>query len=264
MRNLTSAQNPTVKFIERLQRKSSERRSQQLCVVEGKKEIMAAVEGGFRLHSLYLCPELAGEQAAPEWAKEAPAFTLTPALFSKLAYRDQHDGLLAIVHTKTWRLGELEFSKPPFLLAVEAVEKPGNLGAILRTADGCGADAVVVLDERCDPYGPNVIRASVGCVFQKPVIVCGSEQFLSFCQAKRIARFAAALTDGAQPYGAQDFRGPSALLLGTEAEGLSDFWLHPEAATPVIIPMHGYNDSLNVSVAAAVLAYEVLRQREAG
>jgi TrmH family RNA methyltransferase len=259
-KHLSSNANPTIKFVQQLLRKSSERRSSQLCVVEGEKEILSALKGGFKLHSLYVCPELYGKELPPV-PHEYGLFTLTAQLFAKLAYRDRSDGLLAVVHTKTYSLDQIHSAGMPFLLVAEAVEKPGNLGALLRVADGSGADAVVICDEHTDVFNPNAIRASVGTIFRKPVVVCSNQEFLKFCQAHHINRYTAALTDSALPYTGQDYTHSTAIIVGTEADGLSDFWLSPTAATPVILPMNGHNDSLNVSVAAAVLAYEVVRQR---
>lgn len=261
-KHLSSTNNPTIKFLQQLLRKSAERRKNGLCVVEGEKEILSALQGGFKLHSLYVCPEIYGKDL-PAVPHEYGLFTLTAPLFAKLAYRDKSDGLLAVIHTKTYSLEQIHSPSMPFLLVAEAVEKPGNLGALLRVADGCGADAVVILDEHTDVFNPNAIRASVGTIFRKPVVVTTNEMFLQFCESHHINRYAAALTESSLPYTGQDFTHSTALLVGTEADGLSTFWLNSAHATPIIIPMNGRNDSLNVSVAAAVLAYEVVRQRGA-
>ncbi len=263
---LTSAQNPRVKRLLRLQQKSADRRAEGLTVVEGLRELTIAAGAGVEIVELYHCAAL--PNAAPPAALAAlgvpPArrWELAPAAFERIAYRDGSDGVIGLVRPPAGTLAGLRLRPNPLLLVVEAVEKPGNLGALLRTADAAAVDAVLVFDARADVWSPNVIRASIGCAFTRPLIACGHAEGAAWLKANGIRTFAAALTDRAQPYTEADFRGPTALLLGTEADGLTPAAL-AAADEVVIIPMRGLIDSLNVSVAAAVLTFEAVRQRDA-
>lgn len=256
-----------MKALARLQQKAAERRAQGLTLVEGLRELAVAVGAGVAVAALYTCPELADETTAralqalfsaepgrPEWLE------LTRPVFEKLAYREGSDGVLAVLRTPARALAGLRLLPNPLVLVLEAVEKPGNLGAILRTADAAPVDAVLVGDPRTDLFNPNVVRASIGCVFTVPVVAAPMAEILAFLNSSGIRTYAAALTPHARPYTACDFRGPSALVLGTEADGLTAPVLAACDET-VIIPMRGRIDSLNVSVAGAVLAFEAVRQR---
>lgn len=264
---ITSAQNPRVKRLLRLQQKAADRREENLTVVEGLRELTIAAGAGAAIAELYHCPAL--PNAAPAAALAAlgvpPSQTweLAPAAFERIAYREGSDGVVALVQPPALRLADLRLPLAPLLLVIEAVEKPGNLGALLRTADAAAVDAVLVLDPRTDVWSPNVIRASIGCAFTRPLIACGREEGLGWLTARGIRTFAAALTARARPYTEADFRGPTALLLGTEADGLTPATL-TRADETIIIPMRGLIDSLNVSVAAAVLTFEAVRQRSLG
>jgi RNA methyltransferase, TrmH family len=253
---ITSTANPKIKWLASLH-KSSVRREEKLVIVEGAKEIAFALENGLRPHSLFLTPEL--QPRTFTLPSIEPTYTISKSAFAKVAYRDNSDGVIGVFYEPMRNLENLALSKNPFLLVLEAIEKPGNLGAIVRTANGAGVDAVVICDERCDIWNPNAIRASVGTIFSTPVIKASNTMVLEFLKTQSITPYSAALTESATPYTNKDFTGPTALLLGTEADGLSSFWL--QAAETIIIPMKGKNDSLNVSVAAGVLAYEVVRQR---
>ena len=266
---LSSPQNPRIKQLLRLQQKSAERRAQGLTLVEGLRELTVAVEAGVPVATLYTCPELggeagtaavrqlfAGQQQAPEW------FEVTRPVFEKVAYREGSDGLLAVLRTPARTLASLVLPPNPLLLVLEAVEKPGNLGAILRTADAAPVDAVLIGDPRTDLYNPNAIRASIGCVFSLPVVAAPMPEIMAFLREKGIRSYAAALTPKAYSYLKCDFRPATALVLGTEADGLTPIALAACDDT-IIIPMMGRIDSLNVSVAGAVLAFEAVRQRTA-
>ena len=264
---LSSPQNPRIKQLLRLQQKSAERRALGLTLVEGLRELTIAVEAGVAVATLYTCPELAGEAgqqallqlfssaaAAPEW------FEVTKPVFEKVAYREGSDGLLAVLRTPARALADLRLPPNPLVIVLEAVEKPGNLGAILRTADAAPVDAVLIGDPRTDLFNPNVIRASIGCVFTVPTVAAPVADILAFLQAQGIRTYAAALAPEARAYTACDFRGPTALVMGTEADGLTPH-LRDACDETIIIPMLGRVDSLNVSVATAVLTFEVIRQR---
>ena len=266
---LSSPQNPRIKQLLRLQQKSAERRAQGLTLLEGLRELIVAVEAGVVVATLYTCPELAGATGlqeltalfagrpnAPEW------FEVTRPVFEKVAYREGSDGLLAVLRTPARTLTDLRLPANPLVLVLEAVEKPGNLGAILRTADAAPVDAVLIGDPRTDLFNPNAIRASIGCVFSVPVVAAPMPEIMAFLREKGIRSYAAALTPHAHTYLECDFRPPTALVLGTEADGLTPAALAACDDT-IIIPMMGRIDSLNVSVASAVLAFEAVRQRTA-
>jgi len=251
MPEITSPSNDKVKWVRQLH-KSSTRKKLGLFIVEGHKEIDFALAAGYKPHSFYGFGQIG--------KLPADTYSLSHEAYEKISYRSgEKNNLLGVFYQQEVSLAELKLGAKPFLLVVEGVEKPGNLGAIIRTADGAGADGVIVTDPLIDIYNPNVIRASLGTFFSKPIIHALNQEFLYFAQTNKLALFGAALTPAAQAYTTSDFNQPLALLMGAEATGLSDFWL--QHAQPIIIPMLGQNDSLNVSAAAAVLAYEVLRQR---
>ena len=252
---ISSLQNPKIKHINRLIEKSAERKSEGFIVVEGKREIALALSAGHEIASLFYCEDIAGP------IEHFPAdqiFPVTKDVFAKIAYRENSDGLLAIIKPVFLALEDLILSDNPLLMVLEAVEKPGNLGAVLRTADAAKMDALIVCDLKTDLFNPNVIRSSVGCVFTVPMVVCSSEELFHWLQKYKITAYAAALTAN-DDYHHVDFCKPAAIILGTEATGLSDYWL--ANASQIKIPMSGKIDSLNVSNAAAILAFEAKRQR---
>lgn len=261
---ITSLQNGRVKRIVRL-RSARARRELGLTVVEGAREVVRAVENGWQPVELWICPELGGTLPRPdgrlsrEGAGRPEVFFCSGEVFRKMSYRDNPDGVLAAGPLAGKTLGELDLPEHPLVLVAERVEKPGNLGALLRTADGAGADAVIVCDPATDLNNPNVIRASIGTLFYLPVAKGSSEETIAWLKARGI-RILAAVPDEDVVYTGADLTGAVAVVVGTEDEGLSYEW--KEAADlNVRIPMLGKNDSLNVSVSAAVLLYEAVRQR---
>lgn len=253
--DITSTANPKIKWLYSLHTNSTRRR-EGVFVVEGAKEIASALEAGYEPQSLFICPDIYGHEV-PKITEEM--YTISKECFAKVAYRIGSDGLIAVFKAKSKTLEELNFGENPFFLIVESVEKPGNLGAIIRTADGAHVDAVIVCDERTDVYNPNVIRSSVGTVFTKQVVAASNADVYDFLQKHEITPYGALLSEESKTYTDVDLSISSAVVLGTEHEGLSEFW--QQRAQPIIIPMLGSNDSLNVSNAAAVLAYEAVRQR---
>jgi RNA methyltransferase, TrmH family len=262
---ITSLQNNKIKQVVRL-RKPSERKSENLFIIEGLREIIMASEFGYTLQSLFFCASLTKHlpnfQLFENLPKNIQIFEVTETVFKKIAYRDQSDGLLALAVPRYLKISEIHLSPVPLIIVLETVEKPGNLGAILRTADAASADAVIVCDRRTDIYNPNVIRSSLGCLFPMQVVTCSSEEALDFLKKNRITTFAAYLqTDSF--YHKADFTVPSAIVMGTEATGLSDFWIE-HCDRHIKIPMGGKIDSLNVSVSTAIIVFEALRQRSFG
>ncbi|MDR3329069.1 MAG: RNA methyltransferase [Prevotellaceae bacterium] len=257
METIASLQNPRVKGIAALADKARERRESGLFVLEGARELGLALQGGYRLQTLLVCRELWGAHRPLPVA--AQHLEVSPAVFEKLAYRAGSDGLLAVAEQKDLRTERLHLSGNPFVLVLEAVEKPGNLGAILRTADAAGVDAVLVCDPQCDVYNPNVVRSSVGCLFTNQVACCTSGEALAFVRGQGLRVLAAEL-QASRWYHEADMRSPCAVVVGAEADGLTDFWL-ANADARIKIPMRGAIDSLNVSVSTAVITFEAMRQR---
>lgn len=261
MEKITSLQNPTIKRIGQLS-KSKERREQGLFVMEGARELGLAMDAGYEADAVFVCSDIYANSEYPTLINQLPQCVvteITPAIFEKLAYREQSDGIIALMHPKKHDLLSIELPENPFIIVLEAVEKPGNLGAILRTADAAKADAVIVCDPTTDIYNPNVIRSSIGCLFTVQLGVCSSQEAYEWLRAHHIALYAAELS-AAKWYHEIDFRGPSAVIMGTEADGLSPFWLK-SADARIKIPMRGAIDSLNVSVSTAILTFEAMRQR---
>ncbi len=256
---ITSVHNPKVKSLLALE-KPRERRRQQLFVIEGKKEIGLALQAGYTIGNMFYCVDIFPEQDLASLGIDNKFLVpVSQDVFDKLAVREGSGGVIAVAQMKTHRLEEIKLSANPLVLVLEAVEKPGNLGAILRTSDAAGVDAVVICDPQTDLYNPNVVRSSVGCVFTQPVATATSEETIAWLKKNRIRIFCTYL-GASKPYTETDFRGSSAIVMGTESTGLSDQWVKQSDAN-IIIPMRGTIDSMNVSTAAAVVVFEARRQR---
>jgi len=262
MEKISSVQNSRIKNIQKLSAKSKERKEQGLFVIEGARELSLAVAGSYSFDSVFYCPELFAGTDYPQALQSIPPkilYEVSAAVFGKIAYREGSDGILAVAKSKDHSLSSLHLPENPFIIILESVEKPGNLGAVLRTADAAGVDALIICDLLTDVYNPNTIRSSIGCIFTVPVAVSENTEALSFLRANGIRTFAAEL-QASQWYQDADFTGPSAIIMGTEADGLSPFWLK-DADARIKIPMRGKIDSLNVSVSTAVITFEAMRQR---
>ena len=256
---ISSTQNPKIKSLLLLE-KPRERKKQSVFVVEGKKEVMYAMEAGYKIENIFFCQDIISFQELMGLNLEDNLLIpVSREVFDKIAVRESSGGMVAIVEQKTHRLNDIKLKKNPLLLILEAVEKPGNLGAILRTADAAGVDAVIICDPQTDFYNPNVIRSSVGCVFTKQIASATSEETIEWLMKNNVQIFCTYL-QASKPYYEIDFIGPSAIVMGTEATGLSDNWVK-NATSNIIIPMQGIIDSMNVSTAAAVVIFEALRQR---
>lgn len=261
---LTSVHNPRVRAWREL-REARERRRRGLLLIDGAREIGRAVALGVPIEELIvspasMSPEARGVVAA---AGDVPRTEVSAELLGRLAFGDRDDGVLAVARIPETGLDGFERRLPPapLLLVLEAVEKPGNLGAVLRTADGAGVDGVIVADPTTDPWNPNCIRASMGTVFRVPLAVTDTATARQWLIDQGL-RIVTTIVDAPTPYTDTDLTGGLAIVLGSEADGLTDPW-RDAATTPVSIPMLGIADSLNVSVSAAVLAYEARRQRDA-
>ena len=256
---ITSTQNPKVKNLLALE-KPRERRKQCLFVVEGKKEIGLALKAGYKIGNLFFCEDIITRQELQSLgADEKLLIPVSKDVFDKLAVRENSGGVLAVAEQKTHRLEEIKLKENPLILILESVEKPGNLGAILRTADAAGVDAVIICDPQTDFYNPNVIRSSIGCIFTVQTASASSEDTLAWLKKNNIAVYCTYLK-ASQQYHLVDYKKPCAIVMGTEATGLSDTWVNASTAN-IIIPMQGAIDSMNVSTATAVVVFEAKRQR---
>jgi TrmH family RNA methyltransferase len=264
-RRIDSPKNPLVKELVRLRERRERDRSGRF-LIEGAREVERALSAGVPLDELLVAPELTAPQALALAARaERSSIRVTEmaaAAFRRASMREHPDGVLALAPTWRSELDELELAPDPLLLILDGLEKPGNLGALLRTADAVDADAVIMTGHGTDPFNPNVIRASMGSVFNRPVLTADEGPLLEFLRAAR-ARIVATTPAGDKPFWDADLRGATALVLGTEHEGLSGGWLE-EADERVLIPMAGLADSLNVATAGALVLYEALRQRRGG
>ncbi len=259
MKQITSLQNPFIKNILKLQEKSRERRKQGLFIIEGKREIELALKGNYEIASLLFVPSKFIDDELAQF-DGIELIEITQEIYQKIAYRESTEGLIAIAKTKDIGLNSIQFkSNHPLILVAEGIEKPGNIGAMLRTADAANLDAVILADSRTDVYNPNVIRSSVGCVFTNQIAIATSEEIIAFLKEKNIAIYAATLQNSNE-YTQENYTNASALVVGTEATGLTQVW-RDHATQNINIPMQGAIDSMNVSVAAAILIFEAKRQR---
>ena len=275
MADITSTQNPKIKHIALLQQKSAERRKSGLFIVEGQRELGHCLAAGYDIDSIYVLEsqyeslfsdnatratvDADGNVSLGDIYNKVKVNTVTPQVYEKIAYRGSTEGILAVVKTKQHNLAGLKLPDNPLVIVLEGVEKPGNLGAILRTADAAGVDAVLVCDPLTDLYNPNLIRSAIGAIFTVPVATCTSEECISYLKDKGIKILTAQLQDSLLYYD-QDMTAATAIVMGTESTGLTDIWRNA-ADAHIRIPMLGKLDSLNVSVSTAVLVYEAVRQR---
>lgn len=258
MEIISSEQNIRIKNVVKLQEKSRERKKQGLFIIDGLREIKESLNGGIVLEEIFICPEIVGENFMD--FSDVKTSYVSKEVYQKISYKEKAAGVLAVARPKVLELETLKVKKNPLIVILEAVEKPGNLGAIVRSAYAAGVDVIIINDEQTDIYNPNVIRASEGLIFRLPIIVTSREKTIKFLTENKIKVFAAALV-GAKNYIDASYKEASAILLGTEATGLSQEWL--ESADEIIkIPMKPGIDSLNVSVSAAILIFEAWKQRD--
>lgn len=257
---ISSLQNQRVKRVLALQQKSQERRREGLFVVEGARELQHCVEAGMQVDSLFLCPDICPMSPDSFGVGEERVFLVSQKVYERIAYRGSTEGVLALIEAKTLHLEDLKLGSQPLIVVLESVEKPGNLGAVLRSADAAHADAVIVCDPLTDLYNPNLIRSSIGAIFTVPTVACSSEECIAFLQARGIQILTAQLQDS-KVYYDTDMRQPTAIVMGTESTGLTQIW-REAASAHIRIPMLGRLDSLNVSVSASILLFEAVRQRQ--
>lgn len=263
-KRITSIHNPYVKYLIHLREKSSYRKRYQRFVLEGKRELMLAIQAGYQVEQLLYCPDIVvlNQLSREEYLLFSTLKTTEISLevYQKLAYRGSTEGFIAEVRCKSHTLESIDFkTDTPLVLVMEAPEKPGNIGALLRTADAASLDAVFIANPKTDLYNSNVIRSSVGCVFTNNIGVGSTREILEFLQSRNFSIYCTALT-ASVPYYEVSFLGSSAIVVGTEDVGLSHKWLS-NSFQNIIIPMRGKIDSMNVSVAAGIVVFEAVRQR---
>ncbi len=260
---ITSLQNPRIKQLVKLKVRRHRDENQQV-LIEGYKGLVMALDNHISVVEIYACPALylgSNEPALLQRATEAGAtvYETTEAVFRKIAYRDRPEGLIAVAKPFHKKLADLRVSEHSLYLVAEAIEKPGNLGTMLRTADACGVDAVIVCDGITDIYNPNVVRASIGTVFSQPVVLTNTQEFFAWKEQNNI-HLAATTPAASKMFTDADLTGAVALAVGTEQVGLPDTWLD-RADIQVLIPMYGQADSLNAATSASLVLYEAVRQR---
>lgn len=259
LKQITSIQNPYIKSLVQLQEKAKVRKQTGTFLMEGKREILIAIKGGYVMETLLFLPEICSEAEARQLSSDADLIEINKEVYQKLAYRDTTEGVLAVAKTKSMQLSDLKLSKNPLILIAEATEKPGNIGALLRTADAANLDAVLIANPKSDLYNPNIVRSSVGCLFTNQIATGTTSEIIAFLKERKINFYCATLQNSTS-YHTQDYTTPTALVVGTEATGLTEEWRNA-ATQNIIIPMQGEIDSMNVSVAAAILIFEAKRQR---
>ncbi len=263
-KQITSPQNSYIKELVQLKEKSRIRKITQTFIIEGLREISLAIKGNYQIKTLLFVTQISTEEEIDTLLNtinsEIEIIEISKEVYKKLALRDSTEGVLAVANCKDLSLNSVQFKREnPLVLVAEAPEKPGNIGALLRTADAAGVDAVFIANPKTDLYNPNIIRTSVGCVFTTTIATGSTSEIISFLKEHQINMYGAALTASAE-YQTINYTLPSAIIVGTEATGLSNEWLQ-NTTQNIIIPMRGAIDSMNVSVSAAILIFEAVRQR---
>lgn len=260
MKKIDSPQNSYIKTLIQLQDKSKNRKQTGTFIIEGQREIQLAQKGDYTLLTVLFCADYLSESKALQGiSKTVEIIEISKEVYQKLAYRDTTEGILAIAQSKSLLLQDLKLRENALILVAEAPEKPGNIGALLRTADAANIDAVIIANPKSDLYNPNIIRSSVGAVFTTPVATGSTAEVIDYLKSKNIAIYCATLQDSTA-YHTIDYLPATAFVVGTEATGLSEAW-RLASTKNIIIPMSGEIDSMNVSVAASILIFEAKRQR---
>ena len=259
MRKITSLQNSFIKSLVLLKDKTKARRQTGDFLIEGKRELMLAFQANYKIEIILFCPEICQENELLQYLDNIEIVQITKEIFKKLTYRNTTEGVIAVAKSKFLTFSDLKLSRNPLVLIAEGLEKPGNIGALLRTADAAKIDAVFIADNKGDLYNPNIIRSSIGCVFTNQIVIDSSDEIICFLKENKIGIYCATLKN-ANTYNTLDYTKPTAFVVGNETTGLSKIW-QDSASQNIIIPMEGKIDSMNVSVAAAILIYEAKRQR---
>lgn len=260
MKQITSAQNSFIKSLILLQEKAKARKQSGTFLIEGIREIELAIKGNYEIETILICFEVIDKSFNPSIFQSLNTIEISKEVYQKLAYRDTTEGIIAVAKTKSHQILDLQLPENPLILVMESIEKPGNIGAMLRTCDAAKVDAVIIANPKTDLYNPNMIRSSVGCLFTNQIATASTEETIAFLQQNNINFYSATLQNSTS-YHTQNFTKPTALVVGTEATGLTEPW-REKATQNIIIPMQGEIDSMNVSVAAAILLFEAKRQRD--
>lgn len=262
MKEITSVHNSYIKNLIKLQEKSRERKKQGVFIVEGKREITLAIQSNYSFNTILFDEDIISEkEILTLFNTNVNRIKISKEVYQKLAYRGSTEGIIAVSESKNFSLDNIEFkNENPLILVAESIEKPGNIGALLRTADAANVDAVFIADSKSDLYNSNIIRSSVGCLFTNQIATGTSEEIISFLQKNQISIYAATLQNSNE-YHQENYTKATAIVVGTEATGLTEIW-REKATQNINIPMQGKIDSMNVSVAAAIVIFEAKRQRE--
>jgi TrmH family RNA methyltransferase len=261
LKQITSAQNPFIKSLVLLQEKAKARKQSGTFLIEGIREIELAIKGNYEIETLLFVSEITSDFQISKFSNfQIETIEISKEVYQKLAYRDTTEGIIAVAKTKAHQLADLKLPENPLILVMESIEKPGNIGAMLRTCDAAKVDAVIIANPKTDLYNPNMVRSSVGCLFTNQIATASTEETIDFLQQNNINFYSATLQNSTS-YHTQNFTKPTALVVGTEATGLTEPW-REKATQNIIIPMQGEIDSMNVSVAAAILLFEAKRQRD--
>ena len=264
VKQITSSQNSMIKELILLKHKTRSRKKNGLFLIEGKREINLAHKGGYTISKILFDPKLLSLDEILEFVSDenVEIIEITSEIYSKLAYRSNTEGVIAMAEGKKLGLENIKLkNKDPLILVAEAPEKPGNIGALLRTADAAKVDAFLIANAKTDIYNPNIIRSSVGCLFTNQIGLGTSEEIIDFLKKYNIPIYCAALVKNAEIYSDQNYTASSAIVVGTEATGLTNIWLD-NAYKNIVIPMQGEIDSMNVSVSAGILIFEAKKQRD--
>lgn len=259
MKQIASVQNPFIKSLVQLQEKSKARKQSNSFLIEGIREIELAIKGNYEIETILICFEVIEKSFNPSIFQSFNSIEISKEVYQKLAYRDTTEGILAVAKMKSHELKNLKLPKNPLILVMESIEKPGNIGAMLRTCDAAKVDAVIIANPKTDLYNPNMVRSSVGCLFTNQIAIGSTEEVIEYLQKEKINFYSATLQNSTS-YHTQNYTKPTALVVGTEATGLTEPW-REKSTQNIIIPMQGEIDSMNVSVAAAILIFEAKRQR---
>lgn len=264
IKEISSTQNTFIKELIQLKDKSRVRRKKSLFLIEGLRELSIAIKGNYKVNKVLFLPKIVELSVIEKLfnKNQLPEFiAISDDVYKKIAYRETTEGVIALAETKKHNIAELKLTnKKPLILIGESLEKPGNIGAILRTADAANIDAVIIANPKTDLYNPNVVRSSVGCIFTNNVVTGTNEEILTWLKQNNVNIYSAALS-ASKPYTEIDYTQASAIVVGTEATGLTEEWLEASKQN-IIIPMEGEIDSMNVSVSAAIILFEAKRQRK--
>ncbi len=260
-KEISSVQNPFIKHLIQIKEKSRARKKAGIFLIEGQREIKLADKGDYQMETILFYPDIISEDEVNALTnQQIEIIEISKDVYQRLAHRDKTEGVLAVAKSKSHSLSDLKLtSKNLLILVAEAPEKPGNIGALLRTADAANIDAVIIANPKSDLYNPNIIRSSVGCIFTTQIAMGSTEEIIEFLKENKVNIYCAALR-GSKHYTTQDFTKPTAIVVGTESTGLTDEWLE-HSKQNIVIPMQGQIDSMNVSVAAGILIFEAKRQR---